>query len=180
MLLNNINFLDENNIKKQANYLFQEIKIENINNDFFSEKDLILESEKKIKRFKNKKNNIFSLVMFKTLALFGYLNEKDYNKKFEIEFYNNLFDTLKDNTIISELERLNMLFKENNLSFKMKDIEFIMESKDIVKYLNKKGFYDKEFFVNILKQIEEKKPIDIKHYGNGRIKKIKRDISEIM
>lgn len=180
MLLNNINFLNEKNIKEQANYLFQEIKIENMNNDFFSEKDLILESEKKIKRFKNKKNNVFSFVLFKTLALFGCLNEKDYNKKFEVEFYNNLFDTLKDNTIISELERLNTLFKDNNLSFKIKDIEFIMESKDIVKYLNKKGFYDKELFVKILKEIEEKRPIDIKNYGNGRIKKIKRDISEIM
>jgi hypothetical protein len=180
MLLDNINFKDENYAQNTTRDLIDGVKIKNIDNNFFSEIDLILESEKEFLRFKKKKNGIIQNIIFKISALLGAIDEKSFDKKIEDSFYQNLFNDLKENVIISELERLNSLNNENRLFFKLKDIEYILENKQIIKFMNDKGCYKKNFYLNILDYIEKEKPVDIKHYGKGKVKRIKRDINELM
>lgn len=180
MLLDKINFKDENYAQNTIRDLIDGVKIKNIDNNFFSEIDLILESEKEFLRFKKKKNGIIQNAVFKISALFGTIDKKSFNKKIEDIFYQNLFNDLKENVIISELERLNNLNNEDRLFFKLKDIEYILENKQIIKFMNDKGCYEKNFYLNILDYIEKEKPVDIKRYGKGKVKRIKRDINELM
>lgn len=170
----------ESDIKKAAERRVERAKVRNFNNDFFSELDFINESEESLKLFIDRKDNFLLKILYKITSFTPLLDEKKLNEQYTKFFYERLFSRLKDNLIIMEVDRLHNLYLEGNLKITLRDIEHILNSKEIIIYLHKKNMYNKEFFHEISRRLENKELSDMNDYGNGRIKKIKRDLKEVL
>jgi hypothetical protein len=170
----------EKDIQKAAEYAIEKIKIKHINNQFFSEIDLIKEVESDLDKFIKKKNSYCILFLYKVLNVFGYLNIEDVDITYKKYFYERLFLTLKRNVILKEVERLYELYKENKLKFTMGDIEYILQNKELLIYMREKNVYPSAFFSSILNKIENEKIKGFNNYGKGKIKKFKRELKEVI
>lgn len=168
-------------IKKAAERDLEGIKIRNIHNPLFSELDLIEEAEFELNLFKKKKYGIFSKVMYKLASLFSVVDENDVDSRYELYFNKALCNSLRENIVMKEVDRLHKLHTEKNLEMTLRDVEYMLHSKEIIAYLIKqKVVYKKSFFNAILEKIENGHFPDFKGYGNGRIKKIKREWKELI
>lgn len=170
----------EFDIKKAAERRVEKVKVKNINNKFFSELDLIEESEEDLRLFLEEKDNFALKALYVVADKLSYIKKDEINEQYKTFFYDRLFLNLRENVVMKEVDRLYNLHKSNNLKITMRDIEHILQNKEIILYLKEKNVYNKSFFQEINKKLESNNLPDVRDYGNGRIKKIKREFKEVL
>lgn len=171
---------NKQDIEEAAIYTVENIKLDNIENEFFSERDLIELTEKALKKETKKIKRCPCGSLFKILNAFKGNEKIDLVKYYEECVRKELFRTLRRNVVINELYRLYDLYQKNKLVFTLKDIDYILESKILVSYLFVNNHISFEFFEEVVNTINRQETKDFTTYGKGKIKKIKREIEDIM
>lgn len=177
MITRKIFLRNEKDIQEAAVYAVEKVKMDNIENPLFSEKDLIDQTEIKIEEEKAKFNRFLYKKIFEKT---NKNKEVNLTTHYEKCVRDELFRTLNRNLVIKELFRIYKLHQKNNLLFTIKDIDYILELKHVISYLFINNYISFDFFKDILEEIANEKPKDFSKYGNGKVKQIKRDLEKIM
>ncbi len=171
---------NKQDIEEAAKYSVENVKMDNAENPFFSEKDLIESTEKDLAK------QLKILKFYPCRAYFKIIEKLKGGEKIDIAKYyeecirKELYRTLSRNVMVNELSRFYELYQKGSLMFTLKDIDYILENKTLVSYLFLNNHFSFEFFEEILNKIKREEPKDFVNYGKGKVKQIKRDIESIM
>lgn len=167
-------------IKESAEKLIDQVRIENSDNSFFTEISFIEKSEIKLKYFIEKRN-LVCFVLYSLLNSIGIVNTKEVDLLYIYYFNRKMFVVLSKNATILEMNRLFELFikrKQDNIS--IRQIFYIINDNDIIKYLYSKEFYSKDFFDFIIRKIENDGFKGQKKYNSESIKTLLVKLKEII
>lgn len=147
----------KNSISSYAKSIIENIKLNNIDNEFFSENDFIVIAEKEKNNFLKNKNSFLYKCIYKTLDSVGIIDEKELNETFENFIDQEIYKNLEKTIQIKELNRLYELYKLNKMNLDFRNFEIITKSEDLLFYVYKKKKFKKDFFIYLVKELKTNK-----------------------